>query len=144
MSDSTLAAGAVRASAARAAACWLAAALFAGNGLFMLADPPGWWTATPGAAESGAMNAHLVRDVGLAFVASGVAAAIGALRPAVGFWTMLGASVFVVGHGLLHVAEGWLGLGHHVMQAEEAVGTLGLAAIAAGLTWWLRPAGAGR
>ncbi len=141
MSDTILVAGVAR---ARAAACWLAAALFAGNGLFMLADPIGWWAVTPGAAESGVMNGHFVRDVGLAFIASGTAAVIGALRPTAGFWAMLSASVFVVGHGLLHVAEGWLGLGDHVMHAEEAVGTLGQTAVAAGLTWWLRPAGGAR
>jgi len=141
MSDVTLLAGSER---VRAVACWLAAALFAGNGLFMLTDPSGWWAVTPGASESGAMNPHFVRDVGLAFLAGGAAAAIGALRPAAGFWAMLTASVFLVGHGLLHVAEGWLGLGHHVMHAEEAAGTLGLAVVAAGLTWWLRPQGGAR
>lgn len=139
MSDATIATRPSRSATIQAAACWLTAALFAGNGLFMLADPPAWWAATPGAAESGPMNLHFVRDVGLAFLGAGVAAAIAALRPAAGFWAMLSASVFVVGHGLLHVAEGWLGLGTHRMHFDEAAGTLGLAALAAGLTWWLRP-----
>lgn len=90
------------------------------------------------------MNPHFVRDVGLAFGGAGVAAAIAALRPVAGFWAMLAASVFVVGHGLLHLVEGWLVSPEPRMGAAEASATLGLAALAAGLTWWLRPTGEGR
>jgi hypothetical protein len=41
------------------------------NGLFMVADPGGWYFGTPGVSRTGPMNHHFIVDVGLAFSASG-------------------------------------------------------------------------
>lgn len=41
------------------------------TGLWMLADPMGWYLAVPGVTGTGAMNHHFIVDIGLAFIASG-------------------------------------------------------------------------
>jgi len=123
---------------------WAMAGLFAVNGAWMLADPGGWFSATPGAEESGPLNIHFVRDVGLAFLSAATASMLAALRPHAAFYLMAVASVFICGHGLLHFAEGWLGLGNHRIHGAEAVATLGLAALCGGLSLWLRQRGGAR
>ena len=48
-------------------------ALMAANGVFMFADPPDWYAAVPGVPDTGPLNLHFVRDIGIAFVVSGLA-----------------------------------------------------------------------
>ncbi|PKQ03307.1 MAG: hypothetical protein CVT72_15195, partial [Alphaproteobacteria bacterium HGW-Alphaproteobacteria-11] len=50
------------------------------NGGRMVADPIGWFASIPDLALTGAANAHLIRDVGAAYLAS--AAGLGAAA----FW----------------------------------------------------------
>ena len=47
------------------------AAFYILNGLSMLVAPDLWYELTPGVAETGAFNSHFVRDIGIAFLASG-------------------------------------------------------------------------
>ena len=43
------------------------------NGLWMLADPVGWYREIPAAVpDFGPLNEHFVRDIGSAFAAQGV------------------------------------------------------------------------
>ena len=59
----------------RSAAYWLLlllGAIFLVNGLIMLAAPEPWFVRI--AADTGAFNPHLVRDVGAAYATSGIAA----------------------------------------------------------------------
>ncbi len=58
----------------------LIAASWVLTGLYVLADPQGFYAAVPGLAMMGPFNLHLIRDVGLAFVASGAATLWGAWR----------------------------------------------------------------
>lgn len=74
-----------------------------GNGAWMLADTARWFEAI--AAETGALNLHLVRDVGAAFAAAGVALVWAALRPAVRGPLAAVAGVFLGVHAAIHVAE---------------------------------------
>ena len=67
------------------------------NGLWMLADPAGWYARLPAAVpDTGPLNVHFVRDIGSAFTVTGIALAgtvfidradrakaIEALRPAI-------------------------------------------------------------
>jgi hypothetical protein len=46
----------------------------------IFADPHGFYERTPGLAMMGPYSVHFIRDVGLAFVASGVATTFGAWR----------------------------------------------------------------
>jgi hypothetical protein len=73
------------------------------NGLFMLVTSEAWFASI--AADTGPFNVHLVRDVGAAYVTSGVASVWAARAP---HWrTPLAASaaLFLGLHGLIHVFE---------------------------------------
>ena len=74
----------------------------AANGLTMIFAPERWFTTPPGVTATGPFNAHFVIDVGLGFLAAGLAFLACAWRPRlklVGF----GASGFVVFHALFHL-----------------------------------------
>ena len=73
------------------------------NGLVMLCWPEPWFTAI--ASDTGPFNAHLVRDVGAAYVTSGLASVFAARRPA--WCTPLAAAAagFLALHGWVHVQE---------------------------------------
>jgi len=76
------------------------------NGVFILAAPGIWYEMTPGVTETGPLNLHFVRDIGIAFLAAGVGLWTGVanhpLRPLSGACV---AMIFVGGHALLHVVE---------------------------------------
>jgi hypothetical protein len=44
----------------------------AANGLFMLADPAGWYGLVPGVPMTGPLNVHFVRDIGCAYAVAGL------------------------------------------------------------------------
>jgi hypothetical protein len=95
---------------------FILAAMMAGNGVFMFLDPPSWYGAVPGVPNTGPLNLHFVRDIGIAFFTAGVALA----------WSELGAgwrasalaAVFIGGHSLLHIGETFLGHHHDVLLNE--------------------------
>ena len=83
------------------------------NGLFMLFTSEAWFTAI--AAYTGPFNVHLVRDIGAAYLTSGVALLWGARRPALRGPLGAVAGVFLGLHALTHVfeaASGVTSLGH--------------------------------
>jgi len=84
-------------------------ALMAANGVFMFVDPPSWYAAVPGVTETGPLNLHFVRDIGIAYGVAGAAIIWGSWG---GGWpaTALGAA-FLALHSLLHVGETIMG--HH-------------------------------
>jgi hypothetical protein len=75
----------------------------------MFVDPPAWYAAVPGVPETGPLNLHFVRDIGIAYGVAGGALIWGALG---GGWriTALGAA-FLALHSLLHIGETLMG--HH-------------------------------
>ncbi|EJZ19913.1 hypothetical protein NE852_26250 (plasmid) [Rhizobium sp. Pop5] len=75
------------------------------NGLLMLLTPPFWYGAVPGVDETGPFNAHFVRDAGLGFLSAGFALWLAAIYPLSARLLVTLASVFLVGHALLHLAE---------------------------------------
>ena len=50
-------------------------ALMAANGAYMFVDPPSWYSAVPGVPDTGPLNLHFVRDIGIAYFTAGVAIA---------------------------------------------------------------------
>ena len=85
---------------------WISVVIGAGsllNGVIMLFASVDWFGAV--AAVTGDLNVHLVRDVGEAFAAAGVALIWGGLRPALRFPLSVVASVFFTLHALGHVYE---------------------------------------
>ena len=113
------------------------AAISAGNGAFMLLRPAPWFATTPGAAETGAFNPHLVQDVGIAFLAVALCYLLAVLQPAARLPLLLTGAVFLAGHGLLHLAEA--ASDHHASDPIGLAATAGIGVIAA-----LLPLAAGR
>ena len=75
------------------------------NGALMLAAPQFWYGAVPGVTETGLFNSHFIRDTGLGFLSAGCALGVAGwyatvVRPLVAI-----ASIFLLGHALLHLAE---------------------------------------
>ena len=90
----------------RALAILLAIAM-SGNGLVMLAAGRWWYGAVPGVPATGPFNPHFVKDIGAAYAVAGVGFAWPALRPrelAARGAAAMGA-LFLVLHGLIHLAE---------------------------------------
>ena len=55
-------------------------AIWVATGIVIFVDPQRFYDTTPGVAMMGPFNMHFIRDVGLAFVASGLATCVGARR----------------------------------------------------------------
>ena len=71
------------------------------TGAFILLDPEGFYAAIPGLAAMGPFSVHFIRDVGLAFLASGGAVVWGGWRGAVA--VVLAGLGWPFLHGLFHV-----------------------------------------
>lgn len=107
------------------------------TGLWMIADPMGWYMAVPGVAESGPANHHFIIDIGLAFIASG-AGMMSVLRG-----TLTTAAFALAGatwpalHALFHI-WGWF-TGHAPTSAHmwlsEAVGVIVISLVGFALAW---------
>lgn len=81
-----------------------------GNGVWMLADPAGWYTDLPAAVpDTGPLNTHFVRDIGSAFLVMGTGLLVAAFRPALRLPLVALTSLFYWLHALVHVADTWSG-----------------------------------
>lgn len=96
------------------------AVLGVANGIWMLLDPGHWYEHLPaGVPDTGPLNSHFVRDIGCAFLATGIGLlwAVRAPRfrtPLVGV-----VALFYVAHAILHVhdtARGILGTDHWLLD----------------------------
>lgn len=77
-----------------------------GNAAWMLLAPASWFVGLPAAVpDTGAFNAHLIRDVGVAFgvAAAGFVWCAGNLRRC--YPIHIGLALFFGGHALVHVAD---------------------------------------
>ena len=90
----------------------------AANGAYMFADPPAWYLAVPGVSDTGPLNLHFIRDIGLAYFTAGFALIWSELG---GGWraSALGA-MFITLHAGLHVGETIMGHHHDVIWNEIA------------------------
>ena len=78
------------------------------NALWMLIAPESWYAGLPaGVPDTGPLNVHFVRDIGCAFLATGIALvwAAATSKLAVRFACTGVASVFAVGHGAVHLLD---------------------------------------
>jgi hypothetical protein len=102
------------------------AALFALlNGAFMLWDPYGWYQAVGTVKFTGPPNQHFIRDIGIAFFASGVMLAYSAWYPSGRWMAALAGSLFLAAHGALHVYEVLTGICAQDIFWKDAPGVLG-------------------
>ena len=82
------------------------------NGVAMLFAGPFWYANVPGVTDTGPFNPHFVQDIGLAFLAAGLALAARAWRPR--YWPAAVAGAgFLAAHALLHLVMIVGGHSHH-------------------------------
>jgi hypothetical protein len=110
----------------------------AATGLWMMVDPPGWFAATPGVAETGPMNTHFVRDVGAAFLTFSIGLLFAIPPLPARFALAAVAAVFAVLHALIHLYEAFGSAGRPIQPAEGAA-IFGAAAVATIVAVWVYP-----
>ena len=86
-----------------------------GNAVWMLAGPMHWYTELPAAVpDTGPFNPHFVRDIGCAFLATGVALVWGARSSRFRLPLVSIAALFLAAHAVLHFYDTIRGaLGHN-------------------------------
>ena len=108
------------------------------NGLWMLADPAGWYHTLPAAVpDFGPLNEHFVRDIGCIFVLIGAGLVWAAVRPGLRLAACIVAAGFSGLHALVHVldtARGLVGPEHWMIDVP---GVYGPALLLVGLTFWM-------
>ena len=110
----------------------LTGALMAGNGIYMVVDPPTWYATVPGVSDTGPLNLHFVRDIGFAYLTAGLALVWGAFG---GGWKVSATgTLFFALHAALHVAERLVGH-HHGSTFDDLVAIHLPTATAAAITW---------
>lgn len=84
------------------------------NAIWMLAGPMHWYTDLPAAVpDTGPFNPHFVRDIGCAFLATGVALLWASRSPRFRFPLTAVAALFLAAHAMLHAYDTLRGaLGH--------------------------------
>ena len=102
------------------------AALFAlVFGLFMLADPFGWYQFVDTVKASGPANAHFIRDIGIAYLVSGALIAFAAANPGLRWGSALVGAAWLGAHGMLHIYEVLTGICGPGIFWRDAPGVLG-------------------
>jgi len=95
----------------------LLAVMLAANGIAMLAMPQTWYGLIPGVPDTGPLNAHFVRDIGCAYLISGVSFLWLVRQPRAWPAAMAGTG-FLILHALVHVGEMLAGTidWHHLLE----------------------------
>ena len=83
----------------------LAALTTIANGLFMLAKPLDWYVFVPTVVTTGPPNAHFIRDIGLAYVGSGLVLLYAAANPVLRWRAAVVGGLWLAFHGALHIYE---------------------------------------
>lgn len=108
------------------------------NGLLMLVDPTAWYARVIGDMPMGMMDAHFIRDVGFAYLTSGVGLVWGIRAGATSAAFTLAGAVWPVLHALFHLGL-WAmnGVPRGAALLNEGVGVVVLS-FAGALLAWLR------
>lgn len=95
------------------------------NGAFMLADPFGWYQAVPTVKFTGPPNQHFIRDIALAYLASGLVLSFAAVRPSMRWLAAVAGNLWLTAHGILHIWEVLTGICAPDVFWRDAPGVLG-------------------
>jgi hypothetical protein len=76
-----------------------------GNALFMIIMPMQWYAALPSVQATGPANGHLIVDVGIAYLCSGVLLAYGAWSPAIRAGAVMAGVLWLAAHSVVHIVE---------------------------------------
>jgi hypothetical protein len=83
----------------------IAAVTTIANGAFMLVKPLDWYVFVPTVVTTGPPNAHFIRDIGLAYLGSGLILLYAAANPALRWRAAIVGGLWLTFHGLLHIYE---------------------------------------
>lgn len=83
----------------------IAAVTCVANGAFMLIKPLDWYVFVPTVVTTGPPNAHFIRDIGLAYLGSGLILFYAAINPARHWRAAVVGGLWLTFHGLLHIYE---------------------------------------
>src|SRR3546814_18510150 len=103
----------------------IAAVTTIANGLFMLVKPLDWYVFVPTVVTTGPPNAHFIRDIGLAYLGSGLILLYATADPAGRRRAALVGGLWLTFHALLHlheVAAGPCGPAHSSVAAPAVTG----------------------
>lgn len=75
------------------------------NGSWMVLHAPTWFDSVPGVTDTGPYNGHLVRDVGLAYMVSGIGFVWCAFNLRRCWLLIVAQAMWATGHAALHVAD---------------------------------------
>ena len=95
------------------------------NGMFMLADPFGWYDFVGTVKATGPANAHFIRDIGIAYLVSGLVIGFAAANPALRWGSALVGTMWLGAHGVLHIYEVMTGICAPDIFWRDAPGVLG-------------------
>lgn len=99
------------------------------NGAFMLVKPLDWYVFVPTVVTTGPPNAHFIRDIGLAYIGSGLILLYAAADPIRHWRAAIVGGLWLTFHGLLHiykVAAGICGPATFWADAPAVLGQPGL------------------
>ena len=123
---------------------WIAgvmALLLAGNGLAMLFAGLTWYDTVPGVPATGPYNAHFVKDIGAAYLVSGLGLAWFAWRPRQGWPALAAGAAFLTFHAAIHVYDASCSATPLADVQRDFVGVYLFAAIPLALALLRRPQG---
>lgn len=83
----------------------IAAVTTIANGAFMLVKPLDWYVFIPTVITTGPPNAHFIRDIGLAYLGSGLILLYATAHPARRWRAAVVGGLWLALHGLLHIYE---------------------------------------
>jgi hypothetical protein len=83
----------------------IAAVTTIANGAFMLVKPLDWYVFVPTVVTTGPPNAHFIRDIGLAYIGSGLVLLYAAANPVRRWRAAIVGGLWLTFHGLLHIYE---------------------------------------
>lgn len=75
------------------------------NGAFMLVKPLDWYVFVPTVVTTGPPNSHFIRDIGLAYLGSGLILLYAAADPVRRWRAAMVGGLWLTLHGLLHIYE---------------------------------------
>jgi alkylhydroperoxidase family enzyme len=103
----------------------IAAAFALFTGIFMITDPFGWYDFVDTVKASGPPNGHFIRDIGIAFIVSGVVLTYAAINPVLRWGSAVVGNLFPTFHGVLHIYEVVTGICSPDIFWRDAPGVLG-------------------
>lgn len=94
-------------------------------GTFMIVTPLDWYTSIPTLITTGPPNQHFIRDIGFAYVASGIMLLYAARNIHMRWMAAVAGNLWLTLHGLLHIYEVSVGICSVGVFWADAPGTLG-------------------